>query len=96
MYPTRLSAAEGSVAAEWTVDGGLGFRPFTVEGLIRHDGWRLQRAEDDAWVDVDASSDVGNDYWQATQDAATGTWSVTHSVPMGEAQRLRLVWRGDE
>jgi len=91
-YPTEVAAAEGSTAGELSLSGGLGFRPVSFSGLVRHDGWKLERRTDGDWETVDQSSDVGNDWWQATHDPATDTWKLTYSVPVGQPQELRLVW----
>ncbi len=91
-YPIEVASAEGITAGELTVQGGLGYHPVSFSGLVRHDGWKLQRRTDDDWETLDASSSVGNDWWQATHDARTDTWTLTYSVPVGEPQELRLVW----
>ncbi len=91
-YPTELAATDGATAGALTLSGGLGYRPVSFSGLIRHDGWKLERQTDGDWETVDQSSSVGNDWWQATHDPASDTWTLTYSVPVGERQSLRLVW----
>jgi hypothetical protein len=91
-YPTEVAAADGVVAGELSLAGGLGFRPVSFSGLVRHDGWVLERRTDGDWEVVDQSSSAGNDWWQATHDPATETWTLTYSVPVGIDQELRLAW----
>ncbi len=91
-YPTEVAAAEGATAGELTMSGGLGFRPVSFSGLVRHDGWKLERRTDGDWETVDQSSSAGNDWWQANHDPASDSWTLTYSVPVGGTQELRLVW----
>ena len=86
------SRADGATAGELTLSGGLGFHPVSFSGLVRHDGWKLQRRTDGDWETVDQSSSAGNDWWQATHDPASDTWTLTYSVPLGDTQELRLVY----
>ncbi len=89
--PVEIDAATGPVAAEFSLEGGLGYVPITVHGLPRHDGWRLQRAEGGLWAEVDQSVH-GNDYWQSTYDAEAGAYSLTYTVANRGAQDYRLIW----
>ena len=91
-YPIEIVAADGATAGELTLSGGLGFHPVSFSGLVRHDGWKLQRRTDGDWETVDQSSSAGNDWWQATHDPASDTWTLTYSVPLGSTQELRLVY----
>ena len=66
-YPIVVAANAGATAAQITVEGGLGFTPISFTGLMRHDGWKLERLVGATWVTLDASSSPGaNDWWQAT------------------------------
>ena len=76
MKALRQKLLDGATAAELTLSGGLGYRPVSFSGLVRHDGWKLERRTDGDWERVDQSSSVGNDWWQATHDPAAGTWTV--------------------
>lgn len=74
-------------AAEFTLSGGLGYVPITVEGLSCPDGHTL-------WVDgvpVDQSVH-GCDYWQTDDDPGSRRWSRTYTLPLaeGQAHRIRL------
>ncbi len=93
VHPVEVDAEAASVAAEVTLSGGLGYVPITFHGLPRHDGWRLEVASGPVWTPLDQSVH-GNDYWQASRDDATGTWSLTFNVPNGGERRYRLVWAG--
>ena len=94
IYPLVVDTMGGAVAGELTLSGGLGYRPVSFAGLVRPDGWQLQRLEGDAWVDVDTSSAVGNDSWQAVHDELANTWTLIYSVPVGLEQTIRLTWTG--
>ena len=65
--------------------------PLTLHGLPRHDGWRLERREGEAWVAVNQAV-AGHDHWQATREATDGTFSLTYNVVGGAPtdDRLRL------
>ncbi len=91
--PVEVLAAPGIVAADLTVEGGLGYTPLTVRGLSRHDGWWLQRRVGGAWVKVDQAVH-GADYWQAGFDPQTSSWSLTFSVANNGKQRYRLLFTG--
>ena len=52
-YPTEIAAADGATAGELTLSGGLGYRPVSFSGLVRHDGWKLERQTDGDWETVD-------------------------------------------
>jgi hypothetical protein len=92
VHPVQLEAAEGSLAADFTLTGGLGFVPVTVSGLARHDGWRLEQRLGTDWIPVDQSV-AGNDYWQARFDDTTGRYALTWNVPNRGENRYRVVWR---
>ena len=82
---------DAPLAAEFVLTGGVGYTPLSFRGLVRHDGWRLQRLEGDAWVAVDQSV-IGNDYWQARFEADTDTYTLTYNVENQAPTRYRLVW----
>ncbi len=92
-YPINVNVAPGALAADLTVEGGVGYTPITFRGLHRHDGWQLQRAVLGAWKAIDQSVH-GADFWQADRDPGGKTWSLTFSVANSGKQRYRLVHRG--
>ena len=89
-YPIEITAAEGAVAAELTVTGGLGYTPLTFHGLPVHGGWQLEQEVGGAWVPVDQGVH-GNDYWQAYADADAGTWDLTFNIHNVGTTTYRLV-----
>ena len=91
--PILVTAASGMVAADLTIDGGLGHNPLTISGLKRHDGWQLQQLVKGKWLKVDQAVH-GGDYWQANHDPVAGTWSLTYSLPNRGKQRYRLRFVG--
>ena len=91
IHPVEIDAELGVLAAEFSLEGGLGFVPITVHGLERHDGWQLQIAEGDEWVRVEQSVH-GNDYWQARYDGGADRYSLTWNVPNRGIQHYRVVW----
>ena len=90
-YPLELNADEGSVAVEFLLSGGSGYLPLTVHGLIRYDGWLLERQQDERWILVDQSVH-GNDFWQARYDEERGAYSLTWNLPNRGTARYRLRW----
>ena len=91
-HPIEIDAESATVAADFSVTGGLGFVPIRVHGLPRHDGWQLERLEGGAWAPVEQAVH-GNDFWQTTFDPSTQTYTRTYSVPNRGRTRYRLVWR---
>lgn len=89
--PTEIQAEDGPIAAEFVIRGGLGIVPVTIHGLVRADGWRLQRWTDGDWETVDLSVH-GNDWWQTTWESTSASYSLTYPVPAAEEQTLRVVW----
>jgi hypothetical protein len=89
--PVEIDTVDAPLAAEFVLTGGVGYTPLSFRGLVRHDGWRLQRLEGDAWVAVDQSV-IGNDYWQARFEADTDTYTLTYNVENQAPTRYRLVW----
>ncbi len=89
--PVEIDAVAAPVAAEFVLSGGIGYTPLSFHGLVRHDGWRLQRLEGDAWQDVDQSV-IGNDFWQARHVPETDTYTLTYNVQNTRPTRYRLVW----
>ena len=88
-YPVELAAAPGAIAAQFTLTGGLGYTPISIRGLVRPDGWLLERWDGDVWQAL--GQDVhGNDYWQAYDDAATGTFDLVFNVLNQGTQQYRL------
>ena len=93
-YPIEVQSGSGALAAEFTIDGGLGYVPITIKGLIRHDGWRLEHLVNGTWDHVDQAVH-GKDYWQTRYDGAVGSYELTFNVPNRGAQTYRLVWSLD-
>jgi hypothetical protein len=91
VQPVEVEISQATVAADITVDGGVGYNPLTFRGLKRHDGWSLEQWVSGAWKKVDQAVH-GGDYWQANHDAESNTWSLTFSVPNKGKQRYRLRW----
>ena len=89
IHPVELAAEEGEVAVDFSLSGGLGYVPVTIEGLDRADGWRLEQEVSGEWVQVDQSVE-GNDYWQAHFDAAAGHYELVFNVPNRDTERYRL------
>ena len=90
-WPTEIQAISGPVAAEFSLEGGMGFLPITFHGLNRHDGWRLEAEGSTGWEAVDQSVH-GNDFWQANFNEEAGTWSLTWSIENTSLTQYRLVW----
>jgi len=89
-YPLEFSASPGPTAVRFTLTGGLGYTPLTIRGLARPDGWRLEQRVGSAWELVDQAVE-GNDYWQANDDAATGTFDLIFNVHNRGTHQYRLV-----
>lgn len=70
-------------AAAFTLAGGLGYVPITVEGLSSPDGYTLRI--DGRPVDQGVH---GRDFWQADDDADSKRWSLTYTVPTYEGVRV--------
>jgi hypothetical protein len=93
-YPPLITGIDGHTAAEFELQGGLGFLPVTIQGLYRHDKWKLQYYESNTWSDLDQSVH-GNDFWQTNQNLEDGTYSLTFSLPeaiLKTKKRYRLVF----
>ena len=93
-HPIEVQSVSGALAAEFTIDGGLGYVPITIKGLSRHDGWRLQQMRDGAWQHVDQSVH-GNDFWQTRYDGAVGAYELSFNVHNRGRQMYRLIWSPD-
>jgi hypothetical protein len=89
-HPVELLASDDTTAVQFTLTGGLGYTPVTIAGLARPDGWRLEEAVGDDWVRVDQSVE-GSDYWQAYDDAATGTFELVFNVYNRGTSEYRMV-----
>jgi hypothetical protein len=90
-YPIEIDAVPGALATEFSVTGGLGYTPVTIRGVVRHDGWQLQRQDGDTWLPVDQSV-IGADYWQARYDSHTAGYNLTYNLHNRGTQRYRLLW----
>ena len=88
-HPIELQAARGELAAQFTLEGGLGYTPVTFHGLARPDGWRLERLVDGTWEQVDQAVE-GNDFWQAYDDASTGRFDLVFNVHNRGLNEYRL------
>ncbi|MAD61758.1 MAG: hypothetical protein CMH49_09670 [Myxococcales bacterium] len=91
-YPLELEADLGSVAVEFSLDGGLGYIPLSIHGLMRHDGWLLQIHDGVNWQTVDQSVH-GNDYWQANYDSLSGTYSLIWNIHNRGTNQYRVIWQ---
>lgn len=86
LYPdVRIAAQDG--AAEFTIEGGVGFIPVTFTGLGSHRGQLL--TVDGQLFD---QSVHGNDFWQTDFDPASRKWSRTYNIPSlpGKQRTVRL------
>ena len=77
-YPVAIKATSGKTAAQFTINGGLGYVPVSIKGLPSSSGYKLQVKSGANWVDVNQSVH-GNDYWQAYKDV-DGTYTLTYNV----------------
>jgi hypothetical protein len=89
-HPVELEAAPGMTAAHFTMTGGLGYTPVTIHGLARPDGWRLEQAVDGSWERVSQAVE-GNDYWQAYDDVASGSFDLVFNLHNRGTNEYRLV-----
>ena len=89
LYPPELLAASGDTAAEFTLEGGLGYVPISVHGLTKPDGWALEQKTGDTWERVDQAVE-GNDYWQAYSDVDSNSYSLIYNVPNRDQTTYRL------
>jgi len=85
-----------SQSADFTVAGGIGHVPITLEGLTRHNGYALAEIRDGRPHVVDQSVH-GHDFWQTDYDPATGRFSRTYNVsldgPGDRRRQVRFVFR---
>ena len=89
-HPIELLASPGATAVRFILKGGRGYIPFTVHGLARPDGWRLERYDDETWTPVDQSVE-GNDYWQAYHSAESGSFDLVFNLHNRGSHQYRLV-----
>ncbi|MDG1478580.1 MAG: hypothetical protein P8R54_03270 [Myxococcota bacterium] len=88
--PVELEAAVGETAVQFSLTGGLGYTPVTIHGLTRPDGWKLEQLVKGSWERVDQSVE-GNDYWQAYDNTAAGSFDLVFNLHNIEATEYRLV-----
>jgi hypothetical protein len=82
-------AVDRKQRADLTVTGGAGYVPVSIKGLESATGHSIE-------VDGVALNQAvhGNDFWQATHDDATNTYSLTYNIPLdGEPRTRRIVLR---
>jgi len=91
VQPPVIEVAPGALAAEFELAGGLGYVPITFRGLVRHDGWVLERASEDSWITVDQTVWGGDDR-QVDYVADAGTYDMVFPVANRGTQRYRLRW----
>ncbi|MFT5109927.1 MAG: hypothetical protein ACI8XO_002694 [Verrucomicrobiales bacterium] len=72
----RLRADDDGVV--FSVAGGLGYVPITIEGLSSPRGYELEVGGQRLNQSVH-----GNDFWQTDYDPASRTWSRTYNVSLG-------------
>ena len=75
---------------EFTLAGGLGYTPITINGLENPQNWELQKNVNDCWEMVDQSVH-GNDYWQAYSDVDAGSYTLIYNVHNRGTNTYRLV-----
>ena len=90
VQPIELMASPGATAARFTLRGGRGYTPLTIHGLARPDGWRLQRYENETWVQVDQSVE-GNDFWQVYDAADSGDFDLIFNLHNRGTHQYRLI-----
>ena len=61
-----------------------------LRGLARPDGWLLQKNVGGEWQALDQAV-KGNDYWQAYEHAASGTFDLIFNVQNGGSYEYRLI-----
>ena len=88
--PIIIATDDSSLAAQFTLSGGLGYIPLQFTGLHRYDGWRLERNEQGVWVEIDQAIH-GNDFWQAAFDPLTDTYTLIYSVQNDDDYEYRLL-----
>lgn len=76
--------------AEFTLIGGLGYVPITLNGLTSPIGYTL--TTDGEPVD---QSIHGGDFWQTDYDPVTQRWSQTYNIPIRDAKPLALRFSRD-
>ena len=81
-FPDVRIATEDS-AAEFKIEGGVGYVPVMLTGLSRPD--RFEFLLDGEIFD---QSQHGNDFWQADFDPDTATWSLTFNIPGGAKEQI--------
>ena len=91
-YPIEIESNAGSIATEFILEGGLGYTPLTIHGLVRHDGWVLQVYDDMEWQTIDQSVH-GNDFWQTRYDETRGLYSLTWNIHNRGRNRYRVIWQ---
>ena len=90
-YPVEVKCAEGDVAAQLKLSGGLGYTPLVFTHLGRFDGWWLESSPDGSnWEKLDLSAN-GSDYWQCYFDAAADAYQLIYCVPNRRETHYRLI-----
>lgn len=86
VFPSILIRAEGD-AAEFSIQGGLGYVPVTFAGLSSATGFLV--CVDGRPIDQGVH---GKDYWQADYDPVAGQWSLTYNLAVspGQPHSIRL------
>jgi hypothetical protein len=91
-HPIRIASTSGTIASQFSFEGGIGYSPITITGLPRHDGWVLeQETAPDVWSAIDQSVHE-NDFWQCMYDPQTATYSLTFNVENESPMEYRLRW----
>ena len=88
-HPIHIHAEPHGTAAQFTIDGGLGYTPVTSTHLARAVGWHLETKQEGVWVSVDQSVE-GNDYWQAAYNAASSSYELTFNIHNRGTHEYRL------
>lgn len=97
-YPVEIDAAAGSVAAQFSMTGGLGYTPVVFNKLDAADGYKLQANIGGEWVDVVQAGTKGEtkDFYSVRQ-LADGSYQWifnvknTDGLNFGTTTEYRLV-----
>jgi hypothetical protein len=90
VQPVELDCLAELTASQFTLSGGLGYTPITFHGLVRPDGWRLEKNVEGTWERVSQEVE-GNDYWQAYENASAGNYDLVFNVQNRGTNEYRLV-----
>lgn len=75
----KSDGTENGIAAQFTVNKGIGYFPVSIKNLPDYKGWRLQKNVNGRWEDIDQSV-KGNDYWQCCYDVQSQTYELIFNL----------------